>query len=373
MPPVILDLRSVDDPRDVVHRLVQALAEGHLVAFPTETVYALGASGLNEKAVARLVADKQPAPGHALTLAVKSWEEALDYAPDLSPVGQRFARRCWPGPVTLVVDAQHPASLLKQLPPTVQEAVAPEGCLSMRVPAHDIILSAMRLLAGPIVMTSANPSGTPNALTADEVLATFSQDLHLVVDGGRCRYGQPTSMVHITDNTYQLLRTGVVSEQALKRLSTVMIVFVCTGNTCRSPMAELLCRDLLAKRLGCKVEELEDKGFRVASAGISAAMGSPPSSEAVQVMEEMGLDLGSHESQAVSEQLVRSADHILTMTRNHRQVLVDHWPQLAPRTRVLSHDESDISDPIGGPPSMYRACAEQILSELKIWMNSVEF
>ena len=108
MPPVVIDLRSAEDWRDVVHRAVQALAEGGLVALPTETVYGLAASALDEDAVCRLLAAKDRTAAKPLTLAIKSADEARDYAPDMCPLAQRLARRCWPGPVTLVVDDSHP-------------------------------------------------------------------------------------------------------------------------------------------------------------------------------------------------------------------------------------------------------------------------
>ena len=101
MPAVVIDLRHADDLRDVVHQTVQALAEGKIVAFPTETVYGLAASALDEQAVERLAAIKGRKQGHPLTLAIKSADEARDYVPDMSPLAQRLARRCWPGPVTL--------------------------------------------------------------------------------------------------------------------------------------------------------------------------------------------------------------------------------------------------------------------------------
>src|SRR6188474_2357239 len=103
MPPLVFDLQRADDPRDAVHRAVQALAEGKLVAFPTETVYALAASALSESAVERLLAARGPAVEKPLTLAIKSADDALDFIPALSPLARRLARRCWPGPVTLLL------------------------------------------------------------------------------------------------------------------------------------------------------------------------------------------------------------------------------------------------------------------------------
>ena len=92
MPPLVIDIRSADDSRDVVHRAVQALAEGKLVALPTETVYGLAASALNEEAVARVLQTKQRSAGNALALAIRSADDVLDYVPDLSPLGRRLAR-----------------------------------------------------------------------------------------------------------------------------------------------------------------------------------------------------------------------------------------------------------------------------------------
>ncbi len=80
-------------------------------------------------------------------------------------------------------------------------------------------------------------------------------------------------MVKIGEQGFEMIRGGVVSEQTLSRLACLSIVFVCTGNTCRSPMAEALCRMMLAKRLRCAPEELQDRGVVVASAGLSAVMG----------------------------------------------------------------------------------------------------
>jgi protein-tyrosine phosphatase len=157
----------------------------------------------------------------------------------------------------------------------------------------------------------------------------------------------------------------VVPEQTLKRLSSLMILLVCTGNTCRSPMAEVLARKLIAERLGCKPQELADRGVMVMSAGISAMMGARPSPEAVQVMASMGLELADHESQPLSAQLVRHADIIWTMTRSHRQAIAAQWPEALARTTVLGTNQTDIADPIGGPLECYAECAQQIKTELE--------
>ena len=365
MAPLVIDIRSADDSRDVVHRAVQALAEGKLVGLPTETVYGLAASALSESAVARVLATKGRAKGNPLALAIRSADDVLDYVPDLSPLGRRLARRCWPGPVTLVAPDCHPESLIRRLPVSVQHAVCPTNTVGLRVPAHQMVLDILRMLMGPIVLTSANPSGGPDPLTAEEVVASLGDDVHLVLNDGQSRLGQPSTVVKVEGKDFKILRAGVVPEQTLRRLSSLMVLLVCTGNTCRSPMAEVLCRKMIAEKLGCKPAELGDRGVMVMSAGLSAMMGARPSPEAVSVMSKMGLQLADHESQPLTAQLVRHADIIWTMTRSHRQAIVTQWPEAQGRTFVLTQDQSDIADPIGGPVEYYEKCAQQIKLELE--------
>ncbi|MGH7194496.1 MAG: Sua5/YciO/YrdC/YwlC family protein, partial [Candidatus Saccharimonadales bacterium] len=293
MPPIVIDLRSADDSRDVVHRAVQALAEGCLVGFPTETVYALAASALSESAVEKLrkVCGQVDQP---LTLAIKSADEALDYVPCLGALGRRLARRCWPGPVTLIVEDRHPDSALRQLGAHVQHSVVADGHVGLRVPAHPTLLDVLRLLAGPVVFAGARNSEQSDAVTAQELLQNAHDEVDLVIDDGRSRFGQPASAVRLGEAGFEMVQIGVVSAQTLKRLASMIVLFVCTGNTCRSPMAEGLFRHLLATRLGCKSDELEDRGAMIMSAGIAAMLGGRAAAEAINALSPLGVDLTAH-------------------------------------------------------------------------------
>jgi protein-tyrosine phosphatase len=371
MPPLVIDIRNAEDARDVVHRAVQALAEGQLVALPTETVYGLAASACRADAVERLIRAKGRDSKQPLALAIKSADEAADFVPDLSPLAQRLARRCWPGPVTLVVENRHRDGLTGQLPKSVLDVVVPNGTIGLRVPANEMSQDVLRMMTGPLVLTSANRSGSPDAVTAEEVVRGVGDDVAIVLDDGPCRYGQPSSVVRVKENQLEILREGVVGESTLRRLASVIVLFVCTGNTCRSPMAELLMRARLAEFIGCKPDDLESHGVVVMSAGIAAAPGCPPSSEAVQVMREKGLDLSRHEAQPLTDQLVRHADLILPMTQSHRQSIVERWPSAAERTRVLMPDREDVCDPIGQTIGAYRHCAVQITEGIKHHANKL--
>jgi len=364
MPPVMVDVRSSDDVRDVVHQAVQALTEGKLVAFPTETVYGVAASALCEDAVSRLIDLKGRKQGSPLALAVKSDAEAIDYVLDLSPLGRRLVRRCWPGPVTLVLPAEHPESLLGRLPESVRQAVSPNGSIGLRVPAHLLILDVLDLLVGPLVLSSANRKGQPDPVSAQQVVDELGDDIDMVLDDGRCQFGQSSSVVRVQENELEILRSGVVDRASLQWLSGLMVLIVCTGNTCRSPMAEILLRKRIADKLGCKLDELPSRGIRIASAGIAAMVGGRPTPEAVQVMARRGLNLSEHESQPVTDRLMRHADVILTMTRSHYEMVVRQWPEAASRVEVFCRNGEDVPDPIGGPVEMYNRCADQMVQQL---------
>lgn len=372
MTATVVDLTQSHDLRDIVHRVVQALAEGRVIALPTETVYGLAARALDAGAVQRLLEVKGRAAGQPLALAVKDVTEAIDYVPGASPLFRRLARRCWPGPLTLVTEFDRRTSLLRQLPAPVQEAVAPAETLGFRSPAHDIVLDVLDLTVGPLVLTSANRSGKPPAVSGEEVVAELGDEVDLILSGGRSRFGHASSVVKVEEQRLVLLREGVVDGPALQHLAGFVILLVCTGNTCRSPMAEVLLKNMLAKRLGVAPNELPSRGVVVQSAGLAAGPGAPASPAAIAAMEQRGLDLSHHTSQPVTDHLLTTADLVLTMTNQHRQMLLAHRPDLADRVYTVDRQGGDVSDPIGGPLEQYQACAAQIEEELENWVETLD-
>jgi protein-tyrosine phosphatase len=136
-------------------------------------------------------------------------------------------------------------------------------------------------------------------------------------------------------------------------------------------MAEWICKQVVARQLGCEIEELQDRGVLIQSAGVSAMLGGRAAIEAIEVLGEVGLDLSDHETQPLTESLVRHTDLIYTMTHSHRAAILAEWPSAAERTFLLSADDSDISDPIGGPVERYQHCAAQIRDELETRMNQI--
>ncbi|MEM9365143.1 MAG: Sua5/YciO/YrdC/YwlC family protein [Planctomycetota bacterium] len=408
---MIFDLRKTDDPRDMVHRTVQALAEGRVVGVPSETVYGLIASALSESAVQALVAlitgngQQSLQPGQ-VSLCLKSGETAADFLVPNTPVGQRLSARCFPGPLTLIAPADGMTSATQQLPnlvtevlhraaqaepsvpcvpplrePKGLEAVTRQTHVAVRVADHRLLDHIHTYLAAPLiwgeVRVGRDESGEEIPATTAEKLQdairqagdstndSAEETMPLLLDDGPTRYGGVPTVVRVDGQRWTMSQEGVIQYAAMKQFSKPVIVLVCTGNTCRSPMAETLLREILRERF-------EDENIaRVVSAGLAASQGYGASPQAVEVMGRRGLDLTGHCSQPLDDSLMNMADLVLTMTRRHRDAILAAWPDRADRVHTLRHDGADISDPIGLPVETYEQCADQMQTELNAWMDQL--
>ena len=188
---------------------VAMLRDGELVAFPTETVYGLGADARDERAVASIYAAKWRPAHNPLIVHVASVEAAGDLI-DLPETGMKAARAFWPGPLTIVAPVREAA----QIAPACRAGAA---TLAVRVPAHPLAKALLAKFDGPIAAPSANRSGQVSPTNADHVMDELSGRIDGVIDGGPCEVGLESTILGFDpDGTPRLLRPGGISLESLE-------------------------------------------------------------------------------------------------------------------------------------------------------------
>ena len=354
-----------------VCKTVDVLQEGGVVVVPTETVYGLAVRLFDTQAVHKLIELKGRNDNHPFALAFPNTDAIEDVCSEMSPLALRLARRCLPGPVSLVLDVPSESTLWK-LPPEIQNTVLLQSAISCRVPDHPLLLPVLGEINEPIVLTSANKSGRGESTSVEQIIADLGEGIDLLLDEGSLSSPKPSTIVKVVGDEYMILREGALKSDTIKRLAALMILFVCTGNTCRSPMAEHLCEKILAERLHCPAESLDQHGIVVLSAGLTAAEGKPASANTVEVLKEYGIEADNHRSLRLNETHVRFADYIFAMTRHHRERILSMWHNVDSRLSVLRTDGGDIIDPRGCSMDVYRVCAEQIYTEINQRLDNEE-
>ena len=188
---------------------VAALGIGALVAYPTDTLYGLGANAFDDAAVERVFEAKGRPRGMPIPLLLSDSDWLAQVAMDVPPLAVRLAQAFWPGPLTMVLPAG----------PRVPALVTARGwTVAVRVPDHPVPRELARRLGAPITGTSANPSGGPDPYTADDVRQRMGSAVAFVIEGGPAPTGRPSTVLDITCDPPRLLREGALSFGAIQAL-----------------------------------------------------------------------------------------------------------------------------------------------------------
>ena len=195
----ILNLKNPDTYRKNIKIAAQALLSGKIVAFPTETVYGLGVSADNNAAIDNLYLVKQRPRDKKLSIMIARPEDITKYVKQISPIAEKLISAFWPGPLTIIFELDD------------------NSTVGLRNPDNRVIRDLIDAVEIPIASTSANISGRPPAIDAQQAISNFSDKIDVVLDGGPADAGTPSTIVKIIDDTFKIIRHGVIGKERLNR------------------------------------------------------------------------------------------------------------------------------------------------------------
>jgi tRNA threonylcarbamoyl adenosine modification protein (Sua5/YciO/YrdC/YwlC family) len=290
---------------------------------------------LNENAIARLSEIKERPQDKPFSLHIAQKDKLEDFAIKIPVAAYKLIHEFWPGPLTLVLKSSRAQSTI-----------------GIRMPDNEIALRIISLANVPVVCPSANLSGKPAPVSFQEAILDLDGKVDFAIDAGVTKLKVESSVVDVTQEPAKVLREGAIKKEAIERtIKRKNVLFVCTGNSCRSVMAEELLKKIMRDKNRDDVE--------VYSAGIMMFPGMGITQGTREVLMQVGIDATRHHAQKINKEMIKRSDIILTMDRMHEESVLKLAPEVKDRLFLLKEfakindNDLNIADPIGKPLSFY--------------------
>jgi len=329
---------------------VEALNQGEVMAFPTDTVYGLGCRADRPQAVKKVYRLKGRNFSKPLILFIKDPKELAGIVRQVPEYAGKLIDAYWPGPLTMVFSASDRVK---------KWGLDKNGTIGIRIPKHPALQIILGQLDCPLATTSANVSGIQESCNVGQVMESFKDPVDLILDGGELPRCRPSTVLDLSREHPVILRRGDIGRRELSELlqlpvkqDKVEVLFVCTGNTCRSPMAEGYLKHILPKQWRDRVT--------VRSCGTRALPGMPATDKGQETAKKCGFDLSGHQSRTLTDSLMKQSDIIIALEEGHRQ----DARKLFPKAQVDLLSVDGVPDPIGGTLDDYAKTLELIKREM---------
>jgi len=351
-------LIKIQNTQEFYNHIIETLKNGRVVALPTDTVYGFAVDGTQIEAVQRLAEIK--ARGEKPFTFFMPKKDIENYAVITK---RRIIEYFIPGPITVVLKKRKRTSL-----PYIKEKIG------IRIPQIDFIIKLLSMYNKPLAVTSANISGQKPLSSAPEITEHFIQ-VDMIIDGGFL-LSKPSTVLDLTLTPAKLKRKGTIPileiEKVYERRMVLddslkfNVLFICTGNTCRSPMAEGIFKTLV-----------DDNYCNVKSAGTLPMNGLPAAQFAIEVVDEYGGSITHHLTQGITKKLIDWADLILVMEFKHYNTILEMSSLAAVKTFLLKEYKrrakyNEIADPIGKDIHAYRGAAREMYPSLKFIARDIK-